>query len=145
MGRVSGNRPRHLDAFPEVSVCMMVPKRLSDALVQLQSRSGPADALKSVSWTAASIGRFWFPHQQRPVDRDAVMRPADASGQGTRSIKKTEDQICTNQTLLRCIQLTHCCNCVDRTLLRSVRLMRDCKCVNQSLLVIEPEASNEST
>ncbi|PLW13576.1 hypothetical protein PCANC_19213 [Puccinia coronata f. sp. avenae] len=145
MGRVSGNRPRHLDAFPEVSVRMMVPKRLSDALVQLQSRSGPADASKSVSWTAASIGRFWSPHQQRPVDRDAVMRPADASGQGTRSVKKTEDQICTNQTLLRSIQLTHRRNCVDRTLLRSVRLTHDCKCNNQSLLVIEPEASNAST
>ncbi|PLW55070.1 hypothetical protein PCANC_02491 [Puccinia coronata f. sp. avenae] len=73
------------------------------------------------------------------------MRPADASGQGTRSVKKTEDQICTNQTLLRSIQLTHCHNCVDRTLLRSVRLTHDCKCDNQSLLVIKPEASNAST
>ncbi|PLW58152.1 hypothetical protein PCANC_04151 [Puccinia coronata f. sp. avenae] len=33
----------------------MVLKRLNDALVQIQSRSGLADALKSVSWTAASV------------------------------------------------------------------------------------------
>ncbi|PLW38912.1 hypothetical protein PCANC_15905 [Puccinia coronata f. sp. avenae] len=47
MGQVPGNRPRHSDAFPGGSVQVMVPKRLNDALVQLQSRSGLADALKS--------------------------------------------------------------------------------------------------
>ncbi|PLW11632.1 hypothetical protein PCANC_13561 [Puccinia coronata f. sp. avenae] len=46
-GQVPGNRPRHSDAFPGGSVRVMVPKRLNDALVQLQSRSSLADALKS--------------------------------------------------------------------------------------------------
>jgi hypothetical protein len=54
-GQVPGNCPRHLDAFPEGSVQVMVPKRLNDALVQLQSCSSPADAFESVSWTVVSV------------------------------------------------------------------------------------------
>ncbi|PLW44916.1 hypothetical protein PCASD_09141 [Puccinia coronata f. sp. avenae] len=74
----------------------MVPKRLNDALVQLQSCSSPADAFESkrpiyacfnltLSKANASIGRFWFQNQKRPIDTITIVRQLDASGHGTRS------------------------------------------------------------
>ncbi|PLW16394.1 hypothetical protein PCANC_17083 [Puccinia coronata f. sp. avenae] len=53
----------------------MVLKRLNDALVQLQSRSGLADALKSVSWTAASVR---LTHRPNCINRTLWKRQIDA-------------------------------------------------------------------